>query len=243
MLLGTGRDLVKVLDFGIAKSLTPRVGATTMTNAGALLGSPSYMPPELVTGQGCDGRADLYSLGCVLYQCLAGELPFVADTVHELIALIASEPPKRLRNVPAGLALVIERLLAKDPARRYQTGVEARDALEHALDGGGQVMEQADPTIVSAPVSSTVLGWTGATAASENIPARVQVLPDTAEVPPQPRPPDTAKVPPLPRPSEVARPVKPERMSTEEVALVATSQTMIATEQIDRAGPIVRKRS
>src|SRR5207244_11993916 len=68
-----GRDLVKVLDFGIAKSLTPRVGASTMTNAGALLGSPAYMPPELVTGQAADGRADLYSLGVVLYECARSE--------------------------------------------------------------------------------------------------------------------------------------------------------------------------
>jgi serine/threonine-protein kinase len=160
MLLTSGRDLVKVLDFGLAKSLTPRVGSTTMTNAGALLGTPAYMPPELVTGQESDHRADLYSLGCLLYEMASGDVPFSADSVHELIAMHASDPPKRIQGVPAGLIVVIERLLAKDPNARYQTASEARDALEHSLDpGAAEVAEAADPTIVSG--SRTVLGWVG----------------------------------------------------------------------------------
>src|SRR5688572_22100423 len=59
MLMSSGRDLVKVLDFGLAKSLTPEQGNTTMTNAGALLGTPAFMPPELVLGNECDARSDL----------------------------------------------------------------------------------------------------------------------------------------------------------------------------------------
>ena len=64
MILDRGRDLVKVLDFGLAKSVAPDQTTTTMTNAGALLGTPAFMPPELALGEPCDGRADLYSLGC-----------------------------------------------------------------------------------------------------------------------------------------------------------------------------------
>ena len=156
MLLQTGRDLVKVLDFGLAKSLTHDAGATTMTNAGAVLGTPAFLAPELVTGGTVDGRADLYSLGCTLYYCASGALPFVSSSIHELIAMHASEPVKPLTNVPRGLANVIARLLEKEPERRYQTADEVRDALESALDGDEQ---SAEPTLVAG--AATVLGWMG----------------------------------------------------------------------------------
>jgi serine/threonine-protein kinase len=131
MLLSQGRDLVKVLDFGLAKSVAPDQTSTTMTNAGALLGTPAFMPPELALGEPCDGRADLYSLGCVLYLLAAGRLPFVSDSAHELIALHASDDrPPPLTGIPPGLAHAIEKLLEKNPAKRFQTAAEAREALE-----------------------------------------------------------------------------------------------------------------
>jgi serine/threonine-protein kinase len=164
MLMATGRDLVKVLDFGLAKSLTPEAGKTTMTNAGALLGTPAFMPPELVTGEPCDARADLYSLGCVLYLAASGNHPFVAQTVHELIAMHASEPPAPLVGVPTALSSVIHRLLAKDPSDRFQTAAETRDALESALSAGGDVItDKPDPTLIAGP--ATIMGWTKEVAA------------------------------------------------------------------------------
>ncbi len=135
MLLNRGRDLVKVLDFGLAKSVAPDQTSTTMTNAGALLGTPAFMPPELALGQPCDGRADLYSLGCVLYLLGSGRLPFQSSSAHELIAMHASDPAPPMTGVSPALAAVIDRMLEKDPEKRYQTAAENREALEAALDG------------------------------------------------------------------------------------------------------------
>jgi eukaryotic-like serine/threonine-protein kinase len=133
MLLSSGRDLVKVLDFGLAKSVAADQTPTTMTGAGALLGTPAFMPPELALGQPCDGRADLYSLGVVLYLLGSGRLPFQAGSAAELIAMHGTEPAPPMHGVPPALGQMIDRMLAKDPADRYQTAAEAREALEAAL--------------------------------------------------------------------------------------------------------------
>ncbi len=134
MLMASSRDLVKVLDFGLAKSTSPDQTSTTMTGAGAVVGTPAFMPPELATGEPCDARSDLYSLGVILYLLGSGRLPFMSDSVHELLALHASDdaaPP--MTGVPARLARVIDKLLAKKPSERYQSAVEARTALEESL--------------------------------------------------------------------------------------------------------------
>jgi serine/threonine-protein kinase len=133
MLMSSGRDLVKVLDFGLAKSLAPDSTQSTMTNAGVLMGTPAFMPPELATGQECDGRADLYSLGCMLYYMGSGRLPFYSDSIHELVAMHASEPAPPMQGVPRALAAVIDRMLLKNPNDRYQTASQNREALEEAL--------------------------------------------------------------------------------------------------------------
>ncbi len=134
MLMTSGRDLVKVLDFGLAKSTSPDQTSTTMTNAGAVVGTPAFMPPELATGEPCDARSDLYSLGVILYLLGTGRLPFMSDSVHELLAMHGSdEPAPPMTGVPARLARVIDKLLAKKPADRYQSAVEARNALEESL--------------------------------------------------------------------------------------------------------------
>ncbi len=185
-------DRVKVLDFGLAKSLLPDVHNATMTNAGALVGTPAFMPPELVTGRDSDERADLYSLGCVLYTAVMGEQPFVATTVHELIAMHASEPPPPMVGVPGGLAVVIGKLLEKDPERRYRTATKAREALEIAL--GGEPSQPADPTLVTPPHGSTVLGWGSSLVKSSGTVRAVRRWPQPSTQPAtQPAPP----VPPV----------------------------------------------
>ncbi len=133
MLLSSGRDLVKVLDFGLAKSVAPDQAVTTMTNAGALLGTPAFMPPELALGQPCDGRADLYSLGVILYLLGSGKLPFISDSVHELIAMQGTETAPPMFGVPPAIAQVIDRMLQKHPDDRFQTAADNREALEEAL--------------------------------------------------------------------------------------------------------------
>ncbi|HSN30456.1 MAG TPA: protein kinase [Kofleriaceae bacterium] len=164
MLLNRGRDLVKVLDFGLAKSVAPDQTLTTMTNAGALLGTPAFMPPELALGEPCDGRADLYSLGCVLYLLGSGRLPFQSSSAHELIAMHASDPAPPMTGMPPALAAVIDRMLEKDPARRYQTAAENREALEAALDArlhtpalGVPVAAETNPSIGPFPKTTADL--------------------------------------------------------------------------------------
>ena len=161
MVLAKGRDIVKVLDFGIAKSLTPEPGNTTLTNAGAVLGTPAFMPPELVTEAVVDARTDLYSLGCVLYLCATGTLPFTAGTAHEVMVLHATERVPLAKGVPPKLAAVLDKLLEKEPARRYQTAAETRDALEAALGDAATPAPEAS----SSQSLPTMLGWAGDSAA------------------------------------------------------------------------------
>jgi eukaryotic-like serine/threonine-protein kinase len=154
MLLSRGRDLVKVLDFGLAKSVAPDQQNTTMTNAGALLGTPAFMCPELALGQPCDGRADLYSLGVVLYLMGTGQLPFISDSAHELIAMHASDDAPPMTGVPRALGAVVDRMLRKNPDDRYASAAEAREALEAALESSrmqtppaGVAISQSGPSI------------------------------------------------------------------------------------------------
>ncbi len=145
MILGTGRDLVKVLDFGLAKSLSPDTTSATMTSAGALLGTPTFMPPEVANGEAVDHRADLYSLGCILYVMATGRPPFVSDSIPELIASHGTVVAPRTTGVPRQLGAVIDRLLEKDRRSRYQSAAELREALEQALETARDERAHAEP--------------------------------------------------------------------------------------------------
>jgi serine/threonine protein kinase len=135
MLMATGRDFVKVLDFGLAKSLAVTTELTSsMTGTAKTLGTPAFLPPERVSYGASDGRSDLYSLGCILYLLASGKLPFSSDSPVELVAMHRNQPAPRLVTVPVGLADLIDRLLAKSPDARFQTAAEVRDALEWAVD-------------------------------------------------------------------------------------------------------------
>ncbi|HEY6174831.1 MAG TPA: serine/threonine-protein kinase, partial [Kofleriaceae bacterium] len=126
-----GADRTKVLDFGIAKlaDAAPSVG----TQTGALIGTPLYMAPEQARAAAAiDHRADLYSLGCILYHMLTGRPPFVADGAGEIIALqMFGEvvPPGQLAPVSTELDRLVLRLLEKDPARRIASAGDVVTAL------------------------------------------------------------------------------------------------------------------
>lgn len=130
---------VKVMDFGIASvRRSRRESRTGDKTPSQIAGTPLYMSPEQIRGQGVDGRSDLYSLGVLLHWLLTGQTPFQADDVNELLRRIVNEPaprPKALAaDTPDALLDVVQTLLAKDPADRYQTGTELVEELRHIDD-------------------------------------------------------------------------------------------------------------
>jgi hypothetical protein len=121
-------DVAKVTDFGIA-----RVTGSTMTQTGAVLGTPAYMAPEQLRGQVPDGRSDLFAVGVSLYEALAGTNPFQAEELAAVLYRVVHEAPAPLSElgptIPPRLAAAVERAMAKAPAERHATAGELRDAL------------------------------------------------------------------------------------------------------------------
>ena len=131
--------VAKLTDFGIARSeLLP-----TMTATGSTMGTPHYMSPEQARGERADERSDLYSLGCVLYQMLAGEVPFKGNTPLAVVRQHIEERPRpvrRLRSeVPTAVERIVNRCMEKRPERRYQTARELVEALAEAVPGAAPV--------------------------------------------------------------------------------------------------------
>ena len=128
-----GKRGVKVLDFGIAKQIIATTGTPTLTQAGLIVGTPFYMSPEQALGRPVDTRSDLFSLGVVLYEALAGKRPFEGESVTEtMMNIIMQEPPELTTvapKVPAALVEIVARALQKKPERRYGSAGEMVDAL------------------------------------------------------------------------------------------------------------------
>ena len=135
-----GQERVKLLDFGIAKTLEE--GATQLTADGYSLGTPQYMAPEQAMGEQVDGRADIYALGVILYEMLVGDVPFNAASAPAVLVKHlneAPEPPSHRRpdlRIPPALEAVALRCLEKDPANRFQTAEEFGAALERSVPAG-----------------------------------------------------------------------------------------------------------
>ncbi len=133
-----GREHVKVCDFGIAKLVETDGSAITVT--GFVCGTPEYMAPEQARGEELDARADLYAIGCVLYQLLTGQVPFKAGSALGTITKHLTEPvePPSVRrpdlHIPRSLERVVMRALSKDRNRRFANAGEMRRALEAAVD-------------------------------------------------------------------------------------------------------------
>ncbi len=164
---------VKVLDFGLAKggtgsgsgsdpSLTasPTMAASAMTGVGVILGTAAYMSPEQARGRAVDRRTDIWSFGCVLFECLTGRQAFNGETVSDMIALILQGEPN-WKALPVGLPLhlrsLLERCLTKDPKRRLRDIGEARLLLEGVV--GAANSGTSSPSAAAVPARGARLPW------------------------------------------------------------------------------------
>jgi len=136
-----GSDIVKVVDFGIAKAIAGDETGQKVTKTGLVVGTPEYMSPEQLSGDKIDGRSDLYSLALVLYKLLTGVLPFQAETSQETMIKRLTDAPEPLQTArpdiafPPRLQTVLDRALARSLAERYASAAEFGRDLEAAIGG------------------------------------------------------------------------------------------------------------
>ncbi|GAA3288755.1 protein kinase [Dactylosporangium vinaceum] len=179
-------------DFGIARS----AAATHQTSTGLLMGTASYIAPERAGGQPATARSDVYSLGVVAYRCLAGRLPFEGESLLQIALRQANDEPAPLPDdVPAAVADVVMRALAKDPAQRWESGAALATAARAALT--------ADPTRAETSVAASRRRLLIGAAAAVAIAAigAAAVLLNGGGGPPKP---DTAAQPGASNPAELA---------------------------------------
>jgi serine/threonine protein kinase len=136
------RRLVKILDFGLAKVTSEAPTNTGLTIEGQMLGTPTYMAPEqAIHADKADVRADIYSLGCTLYFLLTGGPPFAGENTYDILLAhrsLNALPVNEIRlEIPEALAAVVARMMAKDPAQRYQKPGDVVEALAPFVRTGG----------------------------------------------------------------------------------------------------------
>jgi hypothetical protein len=153
-----GADLVKVVDFGIAKAAG--VDSQKVTKTGLVVGTPDYMSPEQLSGDKLDGRSDIYSLGLVAFNMLTGQLPFPSDSAQESMIMRLTDKPKALVDMrpnvewPADVQAVMDKALERDVSLRYQTATEFGLALHQAVDRmPTSVAAEAGTQVMDAPVA------------------------------------------------------------------------------------------
>lgn len=132
-----GHDNVKILDFGIAKITgEDQEDKTKLTQTGELIGSPLYMSPEQCRGDQLDGRSDIYSFGCLMYEVLCGHTPFSGENpIKIIIKHLSNDPPPLPDDISRGLQTVVARCLEKDALDRYQSASELLEDLQRVKDG------------------------------------------------------------------------------------------------------------
>jgi serine/threonine-protein kinase len=152
----TPQGTVKVMDFGIARAVSD--SAATMTSTAAVIGTAQYLSPEQARGESVDARSDVYSMGCLLYELVAGAPPFTGDSPVAVAYQHVREDPRLPssinREVPAELDAILLKAMSKNPANRYQSAAEMRNDLLRALAGqrveATPVMGDAEKTTILA---------------------------------------------------------------------------------------------
>jgi len=184
---------VKVLDFGIARA----VDSNALTQTATVLGTSAYMSPEQALGQPVDARSDIYSLGCVLYEMLTGQPPFVADVaaavMHQHVRVAPKPAIERNPAIPAALNALVMEMLAKQPKDRPQTAADVRDRLVAAIAED----QQGD--------ALTTLAMAAAAPTAATVPIEAMPASPTPEVEPEPKP-RVRQTPIPPRPREARQP-------------------------------------
>ncbi len=166
ILLEEGVERVKISDFGLA---LVALDLAHLTTAGQTVGTPGYMSPEQVTGKSIDSRNDLFGLGCVMYAMVTGSSPFCGrhpmEIAHRIVEFKPTPLHKKVPSVPKSFSDVVNRLLEKDPNRRYQTAEEVGDLLQRQL---AAARGETSDTLRKATVISRrpkAARWTGTVAA------------------------------------------------------------------------------
>jgi len=147
-----------VADFGVGKALVAASDeAATFTQIGVVVGTPAYMSPEQAAGDAIDGRSDLFALGCVFYEMLAGEPPFTGPTLQAVIAKRFHHTPPAVsatrRDIPASVSQIVERLLEKDPEARIASGALVVSALR-SQETPVPAPRRADPSVAVLPFAN-----------------------------------------------------------------------------------------
>ena len=207
-------DRVKVTDFGIAKAID---SGEHLTITGSLLGTPSYMSPEQARGGAIDGRSDLFSLGCILYEMVTGKKAFRGDSITALIFKIITEEPQPISeidpSIPESITSVIARALSKAPETRFQSGHELATALLALTSPGAlPTVRQVEVPTVAAPAAVAPATVVRPALARPTEPTRVAAQAARAE-------PQTPPVAPR-RAGPVSAPVPAKRSSLAVVAVV-----------------------
>jgi eukaryotic-like serine/threonine-protein kinase len=207
-LLRSRDRMVKLADFGIAKAAEQ----SDITKVGSVLGTAAYLAPEQARGEPAGPASDLYALGVVAYQLMAGRLPYDAASLTDLARLQETGPPPRLDelepDVPPALAMAVARALHRDPDQRYADAAEMEDALRDGLRGrapaAGTDATWALPEDETA--ATRMLTGTSATSAMprSQVRRRLEPIDEPATAPRRP-----ARRPPAPPPKRRRSPLKP----------------------------------
>ncbi len=208
IIVGQG-DHATVMDFGIAKALA----GAQLTQSGVMMGTPAYMSPEQASGKPVEPASDVYSLGLVLYQMLAGRVPFQADSTPALLYKQVHESPPPLRSfapeTPPSVEAVVARALAKDSAQRFRSAGEMARALQEAMTG-----RAVTPSPRPQPKSNRALLWGGLAAGLIVALVLILLLARGGTPTPSTPTPVTSKLAGQSQPSEPAAPVQSTLQST-----------------------------